>query len=126
MKLNAYARDSLAIDYHNYTLPALPTQNGLVYSPFDVYEFDKPDYIKSTNISKNLEFELKYVQVATDRLALIGDLTRCFRNLVPLIKYVDSPVSISEPIFHIGFSFMNFYYSNVTRVYRQIIYYFLI
>ena len=118
MKLNTYARDSVAVDYHNYTLPALPTEHGRIYSPCDVYEYEKPSIDENiTDSEKLIAFELKYVQATMERSTLVGNLTRCFMNLVPLIKNADSPVSVSEPMFHVVFSFLLFHYNNIIIVF---------
>ena len=117
MKLNTYTRDSVANDFHNYALPSLPTEHGRIYSPCEVYEYAKPSIDENiTDSEKLIAFELKYVQATMERSTLVGNLTRCFMNLVPLIKNADSPVSVSEPMFHIVFSFVYFYYNSIIRV----------
>ena len=106
-------RDSVDSDFI-YSIPALPTTNGRIISPVEVYNYNIPVFNDKSDADNLSKFEVENVsQNSQDRQTLIKNLTNCFKQLTPVLIRSDSPASLKEPVYHLLFSSIFFFYREV-------------
>ena len=116
VKLYTYCKESLEAEIGN-SLPSVPIVYNatLQYSEIYSYEMPKFEYQGSDEL---LIFDMVYFKEMKtyDRHSLISSLSSSFTDLSPVLSSIDSNASKSEPLLHIVFRFLYFYYVILGKV----------